>query len=640
MRIQFAALEAREALHIVDQEPGDAHLAGLVVAVESVEGDTLSERADLLGNLLSLLGRKLLVGLFEKRPHVEHVDHMRDVLGAVHMVVEDALHLPPRGPVVAAVDDLCQEFWVGLAVDEFHLFVDVGHHEDVLVSAHAPSQGEAVNRKVSFVIPTRDEDPLIVAATIEGLMATTGASWREIIVVDDGSVEPVMATGPGITVIRNTEPTGVSRARLLGSEASTGDVLVWLDAHMTFGADWLERMLAEVDSGALLCAPWQNYARDRTHCWGSDFGWGEQRDHARGLSPGFRFAPMTVARRRAVPSVPMVIGACYMATRSTYERIGGICPLLRTYGGDEVDLSARAWLTGRGVRCVTPANVGHLDRSSFPYPVSFDDIEFNQIVTIRSLFEEGTASLLEAFLLPISDNVRQRLACTDIEGWRARVQKNRRMSDADFFRRIAPNVPIAFREAPRIRRGHLPSNYLQAMLVAEPRPNPLGKVTDIGNSSPPRRPSEPTLYTIRASVVSWKGVALVLPGDDNSGRHGLVAELVRAGGVIYSDARAMLDAEGKAHPDYESEPDFVVRPPIPVGLIAAVELSARRTWRISPISAAQAALHLIANAVGDPAEGLFQAVDRAAAHALAFKGRRGPARPVARCLLRKIVQAA
>ena len=56
----------------------------------------------------------------------------------------------------------------------------------------------------------------------------------------------------GVNLIRNPEPIGVSRARRLGASVATGSVLVWLDAHMSFAPDWLDRMLEHVDSGDLL----------------------------------------------------------------------------------------------------------------------------------------------------------------------------------------------------------------------------------------------------------------------------------------------------------------------------------------------------------------------------------------------------
>ena len=65
----------------------------------------------------------------------------------------------------------------------------------------------------------------------------------------------------------------------------------------------------------------------------------------------------------------------------------------------------RAWLAGFGVKCVTDAGVGHLSRPAFPYTVRFDDVEFNQLMSIRTVFEAQTSTLLESFFDPLPDGV-------------------------------------------------------------------------------------------------------------------------------------------------------------------------------------------------------------------------------------------
>src|SRR5215469_14435345 len=312
-----------------------------------------------------------------------------------------------------------------------------------------------MDHRVSFVIATRNEDPAVVASTVDGIVKTATGIWHEIVIVDDASTEPVDVTADNVTIIRNRESVGVTRARQVGTNVSTGNVLIWLDAHMTFEAGWLQAMLREVDSGALLCSPWRDYDRCRVHSWGSDFAWCEERAYELGLRPGFDFSHRLKPPRRRPFMVPMIIGACYVMKRDSYQRTGGFCPLFRTYGGDEPDLSARAWLSGGSVRCVPSAEVGHLDRVKFPYPVSFSDVEFNQLVMIRSLFEEETVAVLDEFFRPLPDEVERWLGQTEVVAWRSEVQARRRLSDAEFFRRIAPRVPISFRSGVRARRGHL-----------------------------------------------------------------------------------------------------------------------------------------------------------------------------------------
>jgi len=121
---------------------------------------------------------------------------------------------------------------------------------------------------------------------------------------------------------------------------------------MTFGPYWLEHMLVHVDSGALLCAAWWDYELTRPLCWGADFLWCGERDYRVGETPGIVFQHRTHFPGYDAVEIPVVIGACYMALRESYDRFGGYSPFYRVWGKLEQDISLRAWITDVGVRCV------------------------------------------------------------------------------------------------------------------------------------------------------------------------------------------------------------------------------------------------------------------------------------------------
>jgi hypothetical protein len=93
---------------------------------------------------------------------------------------------------------------------------------------------------------------------------------------------------------------------------------------------------------------------------------------------------------------------------------------------------------------VADARVGHLSRKSFPYPVYYDHVEFNQLAFIRSVFDHRTVEALQGSFEPLSDPVRTWLTEVDIGAWRAIVQGARRLTDRELFARILPdpNFPI------------------------------------------------------------------------------------------------------------------------------------------------------------------------------------------------------
>ena len=293
---------------------------------------------------------------------------------------------------------------------------------------------------VSFIITARDEDPHILDATLAGLRATAGQFATETLIIDDGSLIPIHPRD-GTRVLRNASPLGVSPARRIGAEIAIGEILVWLDAHMSFGPHWLEQMLVQSGTGAFLCSPFWSYDLQECHCWGANFVWNPSRNYDSQKVPGFALAH----RVHEPPSgltveVPMAVGACYMMRRDAYRRLGGFSPHFRIWGLDEQDMSTRAWIAGCGVRCVTQARVGHLTRNAFPYPVQFEHLEFNQAVMLRSVFEPQTVRRLEQHSQPLPAAVENWLADTDLAGWRETVQRSRRLTDAEFFARFVPEL--------------------------------------------------------------------------------------------------------------------------------------------------------------------------------------------------------
>jgi glycosyltransferase involved in cell wall biosynthesis len=293
---------------------------------------------------------------------------------------------------------------------------------------------------ISFVITARNEPEPLLARTVIDLRATTPAGEREIIVIDDGSSLPIGALAPDVYVVRNEESRGVSQARRQGCDVATGSVLVCLDAHMTFDPAWLDHMVAHVESGALLCSAFWDYERTMCHCFGADFQWCAERDYAAQRYPGFQLSHRVFRPAGDAADIPMVIGACYMLLRESYETLGGFSPLFRVWGADEQDLSARAWLAGLGVRCVVDARVGHFWRPAFPYPVFFEDLEFNQMAMVRSVFDDASVEMLQPSFHPVSPTVQQWLDAANVAAWRDTVQSARRVEDSDFFLRFLPEL--------------------------------------------------------------------------------------------------------------------------------------------------------------------------------------------------------
>ena len=126
--------------------------------------------------------------------------------------------------------------------------------------------------KTSFIITARNEPAENLEATLRGLAETTEEHEREIVLIDDGSESPIPQYGD-VRLVRNEKAIGISRSRRLGAQVATGDVLVWLDAHMSFAQGWLQEMLAHADAQSILCSAYWNYALTRGVSYGADYQW-------------------------------------------------------------------------------------------------------------------------------------------------------------------------------------------------------------------------------------------------------------------------------------------------------------------------------------------------------------------------------
>ncbi len=111
-------------------------------------------------------------------------------------------------------------------------------------------------RRVSVVIPARNEAPRI-ARTLDAVFAQTVTGVElEVLVVDDGSTDgtAAIASGAGARVI----PLGSSRggspgaARNRGAAAASGDPLVFLDADCAPAPGWLGSILSGHDGGKVV----------------------------------------------------------------------------------------------------------------------------------------------------------------------------------------------------------------------------------------------------------------------------------------------------------------------------------------------------------------------------------------------------
>ena len=163
---------------------------------------------------------------------------------------------------------------------------------------------------------------------------------------------------------------------------------------------------------------------------------------------------------------------------------------------------------------------------------------------------------------------------------------------------------------------------------------------------------------VHAGVVAFGRKAILIPGQRNSGKTTLVAELVRQGATYYSDEHAVLDAKGRVHPYarplgiYSSTGARSRTPvadlggiagvkPLPVGLVVQSEYRAGGKWRARELSPGNGILALLANTVsaqGQP-EATLATLQQVVSGAKFLKGVRGEAKETATAIISELNSA-
>jgi hypothetical protein len=151
---------------------------------------------------------------------------------------------------------------------------------------------------------------------------------------------------------------------------------------------------------------------------------------------------------------------------------------------------------------------------------------------------------------------------------------------------------------------------------------------------------------VHAGVVAVRDKAIVIPGRSFSGKTSLVAALVKAGAIYYSDEYAALDERGRVHQyprrlairqngrviktkryEVEALGGRKGTKPLQVAMVIVSKYQEGARWRPRQLSDGEAALDLMANTVSARRrpEAMLEAIRRVVSHATVFKGTRGEA---------------
>ena len=299
---------------------------------------------------------------------------------------------------------------------------------------------------VSLVIAAFDEGPDLEATV--ALARASEPAPCEIIVVDDCSQESVeerLRAFPEVVVVRTPDRLGAGPAKAYGGRMTTGQMIVFMDAHLRFSQDWL-RVALDAHSrypNSILCPVSTGFRHD------DSFTGAGARFTRRG-DIGLDLDWLGARDREMVDLVPAVLGGCYFVPKHIWSVLGGFNPCLSGWGYEEQDLSLRAWMAGFDCRCINGLVVPHnYDRNLTKCGdrlASWHGL-FNGLVVAATIFEDGVfEKRFRPFVRHSSPHGEEALKqldriATELQDFRSSVQASRKYDDHELCSLTGLQIP-------------------------------------------------------------------------------------------------------------------------------------------------------------------------------------------------------
>lgn len=280
--------------------------------------------------------------------------------------------------------------------------------------------------KLSVVVIARNEGAEL-ARTAANLCATLPRG-SEFVVVDDGSRGRV-ALPPRSGRIYHVHGLGVARARNFGAARTSGDVLVFADAHIRVEEGWWRPLLDILENPkAGAASPAITHLSASSHIgYGLSF-----------KGPDLSVAWLPKKSDRPFP-VPIIPGCCLAMRRDTFSSIGGWDDGLMHRGGVDNELSVRMWTLGYDLYIAPSTLCCHLFRTRSPYHVGWPEYLHNRLRLAMVHFSAARmAKVVAALSAHKHFGAAMELVLADGTGERRREMLTCRVrTDNQFFRRFA-----------------------------------------------------------------------------------------------------------------------------------------------------------------------------------------------------------
>nr|CAB3248256.1 N-acetylgalactosaminyltransferase 7-like [Phallusia mammillata] len=234
---------------------------------------------------------------------------------------------------------------------------------------------------VSVIVVFHNEGWSPLVRTVHNVINNTPKEYlHEIVMIDDGShkdhlgskLEDYLKRFNGIVkLFRNSRREGLIRARSIGAKKSSGQILVYLDAHCEAEPNWLPALITPIVNDHRACTvPLIDVIDGNKYTFTEQAG-GDSDGLARGAwdwSFSWKRIPLTKkekARRKHLTEPyrsPAMAGGLFAIDRDFFFEIGLYDDGLEIWGGENFELSYKVWMCGGQLLFVPCSRVGHVYR--------------------------------------------------------------------------------------------------------------------------------------------------------------------------------------------------------------------------------------------------------------------------------------
>ncbi|KAH9582575.1 Polypeptide N-acetylgalactosaminyltransferase 2 [Schistosoma haematobium] len=273
--------------------------------------------------------------------------------------------------------------------------------------------------KISIIIIAYNENSIIIKNTLQSILMNTSLllfnnNIKEIILIDDYSNPPIdddqiRTLSKIIRVIRNENRVGLIKSRMNGARNATGEILVFLDAHVETLEYWLEPLVVQLISlrkqhqqekhGQLNLPSQQDEKRtsklpydvrhfivsplilstlDKSNydniednlylggfTWDLIFRWHHIHENVTPLS--IKFNKTDVYHLIYPIKTPALAGGLFAVWKDDFFNYGGYDEEMNIWGGENIELSLRTWMCHGQIEIIPCSRVGHIFHNEHPY---------------------------------------------------------------------------------------------------------------------------------------------------------------------------------------------------------------------------------------------------------------------------------